>query len=362
MQLWRNVGGEFHLRGDRELELFCRRRAVESDPSDLQVRQELLRELLLAGRFDEADAADGGMLRPWHVLGHGFVSEGRRDLALHCRRRAVELDPSDIQARKEVVRDLLLADRVQEANEASGGFRPLWRELAAEFGNQGNLELKRYCLAHVIGSAPTTSENPPARAFRKLQIEIGLVALHDILKSYAEEIGGSSLPAWSNGHPGPLECFDQFLAANGRPLDPLKGLTQLLQQQPDFAEAWVEKAFLHLEAGQVVLAVDAALQAFGARPGCLRARSNPHPRAEAAALVGSCLERAGLAEQAVAAYRACVAIDQGQLLVRVRLGHLLWRQGSIDEAMQEFMKGMPFGCQLANFPDVPRRIEKLSLD
>jgi tetratricopeptide (TPR) repeat protein len=361
-QLWRNVGGEFHLRGQRELELFCRRRAVESDPAGLQVRQELLRELLLAGRFEEASAADAGLLRPWHVLGHGFVSEGKRDLALHCWRRAVELDPSDSQSRKDLVRALLLADSVKEANEASAGFRPLWRELAAEFGSQGHLELKRYCLAQVAGSASAASESPAEGAFRKLQVEIGLVALHDLLKSYAGEIGSSSHPAWSNGYPGPLECFDQFLAANGRPLDPLKGLTQLLQQHPDFAEAWVEKAFLHLEAGQNVLAVDAALQAFRARPGCLRAGHNPHPRGEAAALVGSCLERVGLPEQAIAAYRACLAIDQGQLLVDVRLGHLLWRQGSVGEAMQEFMKGMPFGCQLANFPDVPRRVEMLSLD
>jgi tetratricopeptide (TPR) repeat protein len=94
---------------------------------------------------------------------------------------------------------------------------------------------------------------------------------------------------------------------------------------------------------------------------CLRAAHNPHPRADAAALVGRCLERAGLREQAIEAYRACLAIDQGQLLIRVRLGHLLWSRGSVEEAMQEFTKGMPFGCQLANFPDVPRRIEKLSL-
>jgi tetratricopeptide (TPR) repeat protein len=282
-------------------------------------------------------------------------------LALYCRRRAVELEPSDIQARKDLVRDLLLADRVQEANEASGGFRPLWRELAVEFGNQGHLEFKRYCLGQVVGGAPAASESPTERTFRKLQIEIGLVALHDILRSYSEEIGASSPPAWSNGHPGPLECFDRHLAANGRALDPLKGLTQLVQQQPDFAEPWLEKAFIHLQAGQTVLAVDAALQAFHARAGCLRAAHNPHPRADAAALVGRCLERAGLREQAIEAYRACLAIDHGQLLIRVRLGHLLWSRGSVEEAMQEFTKGMPFGCQLANFPDVPRRIEKLSL-
>jgi tetratricopeptide (TPR) repeat protein len=362
IQLWRNLGGEFQSKGQLELELYCRRRAVAADAADLQVRQELLRALLVAGRFEEANAADGGLPHPWSILGNGFMSEGQHDLALYCRRRAADLDTSDMQARKELVRDLLFASRIQEANAASGGFRPLWRDLAAEFATQGHLELQRYCHGQARGGTSDSSESSYERSFRKIQIEIGLLALHDLLKSYAEEIGGGSLPVWSNGHPGPLECLDCFLATSGRPLDPLRGMAQLLERHSDFAEAWLEKAFLHLEAGQMLLAVDAALEALRARPRFLRSIHNPHPRAEAAALIGSCLERAGLLELAIAAYRTCLSIDQGPLLVRVYLGRLLWRRGAVAEAMQEFTRGMPFSGQLANFPDLPRRFEKLSLN
>jgi tetratricopeptide (TPR) repeat protein len=362
IQLWRNLGGEFEARGQLELELYCRRRAVESDLADLQVRQELLRALLVAGRFVEANAADGGLLHPWRILGNGFMSEGQRDLALYCRRRAADLDISDMQSRKELVRDLLFASRVQDADAASGGFRPLWRDLAAEFATQGHLELQRYCQGQARAGASDSSESFYERSFRKIQVEIGLLALRDLLKSYTEEIGGGSLPVWSNGHPGPLDCLDNFLATSESPLDPLRGLAQLLKGHSDFAEAWLEKAFLHLEAGQMVLAVDAALQALQARPRFLRSMHNPHPQAEAATLIGSCLERAGLLELAIAAYRTCLSIDQGQLLVRVYLGRLLWRRGAVAEAMQEFTRGMPFSGQSANFPDLPRRFEKLSVN
>ena len=360
-QLWRILGGGFPSEGEHELGLYCRRRAVESNPVDLQVRQELIRELLLAGRFEEANAADGGLLRPWRILGNGLAAEGQHDLALYCRRRAADVDPSDVQARKELVRDLLIAGRVQEANAASAGFRPLWRELAGELAAQGNLELNRYCLDQARGSTPAGSEDPSERLFRKIQIEIGVLALRDLLQGYSEEIGSSPADR-SNGSPSPLERLEAFLAGAQRRPDPLNGLAKLLEQHPDFAEAWVEKAFIHLEAGQIVLAVDAALRALRARPRCLRAAHNPHPQAEAAGLVGTCLETAGLLEQAIAAYRTCVSIDEGALFIRIRLGRLLWRQGSVDEAMQEFMKAMPFSGQIANFPDLPRRIEKLSLD
>jgi tetratricopeptide (TPR) repeat protein len=358
--LWRTLGGGFLSEGQHELGLYCRRRAVEADPADLQVRQELIRDLLLAGRFDEANSADGGLPRPWCILGNGFLLEGQHDLGLYCLRRAVELDPSDMQVRKDLVRELLSAGRTQEANAAISGFWQLWRELAGEFAAQGNAELKRYCLGQADGSPPASFASASERFFRKIQIEIGLVALHDLLKAYSADIGGSRA-AWSNGSPAPLEHLEKTLAGMVTRLDPLNDLTQLLEQHPGFAEAWLEKAFMYIEAGQVLPAVDAALRALHARPRCSRAAHHSHPQAEAAALIASCLERAGLLEQAIKAYRRCLSIHGAQPLIRVRLGQLLWRQGCIGEAMEEFMKGMAFGSPMTNLPDLPRRIEQLSL-
>jgi tetratricopeptide (TPR) repeat protein len=360
-QLWRILGGGFHSEGRQELMLYCRRSAVDSDPADLQVRQELLRDLLIAGRFEEANSADAGLLQPWRILGSGFISEGQLELGLHCRRRAADLDPSDMQSRKDLVRDLILADRFQDAATAADGLKQLWRELAGEFAAQGQPELQRCCLNQAAATgSPTRGRGVAERLFRDIQIEIGLVALRDLLKCYSDQLDDSLIDE-VNGSPGPLKYLDQFLAGSQTRLDPLNRLARLLERDPDFAEAWIEKALIHHEAGQIVQAVEAALHALRARPRCLRAGHNPHPRAEAAGLVASCLEMAGVFEDAITAYRTCLSIDEAQPLVRVRLGQLMWKQGLIDEAMREFMKGMASHVQMANLPDLPRRLEKLSL-
>jgi O-methyltransferase len=109
VQFWRVRGGAFAAEGKVEETLHCRRKAVELDPSNQQVRLELLRALVLAGRFEEAKSSDAGLLQLWRILGGGFPSEGRPDLGLFCRRRAVEVEPADPQVRLELVNDVVAA-------------------------------------------------------------------------------------------------------------------------------------------------------------------------------------------------------------------------------------------------------------
>src|SRR5262249_52306787 len=109
VQQWRIRGGAFAAEGKIDEALHCRRQALELEPANEQLRLELLRELVLAGRFDEAKSTDGGLLQLWRILGGGFPAEGRPELGLFCRRRAVELAPNDPQLRLELVSDATLA-------------------------------------------------------------------------------------------------------------------------------------------------------------------------------------------------------------------------------------------------------------
>jgi tetratricopeptide (TPR) repeat protein len=109
VQYWRERGGAFAAEGKVEETLHCRRKAVELEPANEQVRLELLRALVLAGRFEEAKSSDASLLQLWRILGGGFPAEGRPDLGLYCRRRAVELEPADPQVRLELVNDVVAA-------------------------------------------------------------------------------------------------------------------------------------------------------------------------------------------------------------------------------------------------------------
>jgi tetratricopeptide (TPR) repeat protein len=131
---------------------------------------------------------------------------------------------------------------------------------------------------------------------------------------------------------------------------------RLLEDDAGFAEAWLEKAFCHWEAGQLVPAVESALRAVVATPRCIRANHNLHPHAEAALPIAYCLEVAHLPTEASKAYKKSLALEEHQPFARVRLGQLFWRQGLVGEAMKEFTKGMPYGYRLANIPGLPRQL------
>ena len=361
VQLWRELGGDLVAQGHIELGLHCRRRAFALNPDDLQLRQELVRELLLAGRYEEANAAAGGELQLWRRLAGELVVQGYPELGLYCRRSAAETDAGNIQLRKELVRELLLANDKEAANREAAGQKQLWRELGDELSFQGHLDLAQYSRGQALEAKAAEVTDPSIKFFTDVKVEIGLLGLRELLSAYSEALGAPD-GASSESSPGPLAYLDKYLAGSKASLDPLTDLSRLLEREPEFAEAWLEKAFCHWEKGELVPAVEAALRAARAKPRCLRAGYNPRPHAEAAELIARCLEMAGLFEQAINAYRKSLSFDEDRTFLRVCLGQLLWRQGLVDEAMNEFMKGMTFSYRLANLPDLPRRLDRLSLE
>jgi O-methyltransferase len=143
IQKWRVRGGALSAEGKIDEALQCRRKAVELEPANEQLRLELVRELLLAGRFDEAKSSDGGLLQPWRVLGGGFP--GRPDLGLFCRRRALELAPNDPQVRLELVSDATFAGVEQiRTLDSPADAAPLCL-LARIHAQAGKLELALEC-------------------------------------------------------------------------------------------------------------------------------------------------------------------------------------------------------------------------
>lgn len=234
----------------------------------------------------------------------------------------------------------------------------LWRELGDELLVEKQADLAQYCRRQAAVAKPATKTGSIG-IFHSIQAEISLLATRELLRSYSDAIGvpEKSYPSC----PNPLTLLDEYVSARLGHLDPLQHLARLLESDSDFAEAWLEKAFCHFEAGDLVTAVAAALEAVKARLRCPRRTVNYHPHAEANALIGRCLEMSSLFQEAIGAYRNALAIDADQPHLRVCLGLLLWRTGSVEAAMAEFTRGMPFGYRLSNLSHMPRHIERLHL-
>lgn len=358
VEVWRRLGGDFIAQGNFELGIYCRKAALELHPDNLQLRLELVREFFIADRKEEAKSVDGGLIQLWRLLGGDFVAQGLSDSVIFCRRRALELGLGSIQLRMELVRELLMANRIDEANAEAGGLRQLWRDLGNELADQGHSQLAQYCRDRTTEVTLFELKDPILSQFRKIQIEIGLLALREILKDYVTEIGEV---VHAEEVSTPLGFLDDFISSSKSAWNPARQLTELLEREPDFSEAWLEKAFCHWEARQAIPALTAALRASQTRPRCSRSDQNLHPHAEAAALVARILESAGLFVGAIDAYRKSLALDEGQIFLRVSAGQLLWKTGYAEEAMKEFSQSMTHGYRLANLPDLPRRLEKLSL-
>lgn len=139
-QMWRERGGEFAARGELEEVLRCRREAVKSEPSNVQLRVELVRDLLFAGRKEEANSVDGGMMLVWRVLGGELVNQGKRELGLYCFRRAVDMDPTNNQVRLELISELL-SQQPEQLTTLTTADAPALRILASTRTAEGDTEL-----------------------------------------------------------------------------------------------------------------------------------------------------------------------------------------------------------------------------
>jgi hypothetical protein len=197
------------------------------------------------------------------------------------------------------------------------------------------------------------------RLFQFARLQIGLSALHSLLADYF-----SKLPVPRHLRqpptPSPLEYLDEFVSQQSISLDPLPTLADVLKQDPEFAEAWVEKGWLAWESGNLLDATDAALAALRAQARLGTGSDYPHPYIEAASLIAECLARAGLAEEAILAYQKLFSLNDNQPVQQIACGRLLWQLGRIEQAIVCFNRGMSFGILQANLPRLPRHIRDLT--
>jgi O-methyltransferase len=182
IQQWRERGGEFAARGEIDQALDCRRKAVELDPASVQLRVELVRELLLADRKQEAKAADTSQMQVWRTLGGEFIDQGKRDLGLYCWRQGLQVDPASVQLRMELVRELLLADRKEEAKAADAGLMQVWRALGGELIDQGKRDLGLYCWRRALELDPDDAQ---------MRLEL----IQELLSGDPEQLHALSSPA-----------------------------------------------------------------------------------------------------------------------------------------------------------------------
>ena len=151
---WRTLGGELGGTENDESRLHCRRAALASDPTSLQLRCELVRELLTSNRAEEAEQAANGS-DVWRQLGGVFLAVGDVDRALYCRRRAVDADPSNLQLRRELARDSLAADPDLLRTLTSPADAPVLRELALDRQKKGQLDMAMRYLEWAYELDPT---------------------------------------------------------------------------------------------------------------------------------------------------------------------------------------------------------------
>ena len=152
--IWRALGGELGGKENDDLRIHCRRAALASNPASAQLRYELVRELVTLNRAEDAEQAANGS-DVWRQLGGDFLAVGDVDRALYCRRRAVDADPSNLQLRRELARDSLAADPGLLRSLTAPEDAPALREMALDRKNKGQLDVAIQYLEWAYNLDPT---------------------------------------------------------------------------------------------------------------------------------------------------------------------------------------------------------------
>jgi tetratricopeptide (TPR) repeat protein/serine/threonine protein kinase len=119
--VYQDLGAMLNQRGKPNEALACFRRAVEIDPKDARKHTKLGFELGKRGKFDEAAAAYREAIRLQPAYGHDTLGCYLRDIkrdyegAVACFQKAIELDPKDANARKNLGEMLNLRGKPDEA-------------------------------------------------------------------------------------------------------------------------------------------------------------------------------------------------------------------------------------------------------
>jgi tetratricopeptide (TPR) repeat protein len=142
-------------------------------------------------------------------------------------------------------------------------------------------------------------------------------------------------------------------------LDPIRELEEIVAEDPSFADAWSEIAQGMFDRGCTIEAIESAIHALKSEPRCLRISAQMHPHAEAAAVLGRCLESVGELALAATAYQKSLEVDDMCPPIHVRLANLLWDAAETELALGHFDRGMTFVYKQPRFPTTGRHLESL---
>jgi len=279
------------------------RRAVQINPDYGRAHNDLGSALILQGRFDEAAAAleRAVSLRPDDAMAHANLAAARKaqgelDQAAECYRRAVELKP-DHAAAHNGLGTVLTAQGDLEAAEAS--YRRAI-EIAPEMADAHNN------LGHALDARD--AEDEAEAAFRK--------AL-DLNPNFAQA---------HNNLGGLLQGYDKLEEAEAC-------YRRALEIAPDFTEALANLVDVLVHQDRNQEAIEIGQRALGLDPGmaCLHmSLGNAHNNLEDF-------------EEAEACYGRSLKAQPDHAESLRNLGHVLERQGRIEEAVASFRQAVELG-------------------
>lgn len=138
-----------------------------------------------------------------------------------------------------------------------------------------------------------------------------------------------------------------------------RALRALADQDPGWAEAWLELAFIYEDRGEIERALPCFANAMtGIRPDDLPSY-DPHPAAVAAACRGIHMARAGNDLEARACFELCLRHNPDFKIIAIEYANVLRRLGYFDQALAYYADGMYYQETRWSIPPGPRDIARL---
>ena len=201
------------------------------------------------------------------------------------------------------------------------------------------------------------SSVPPAaiETFNDLQAARIVLNAAELLRVHRDKMGDlvAGLP--------PLAALEQLLSDTKLTDDRIQAeLTALTKAEPDFAEAWLELGFIHLDRDEFqraeacfekCLSVPLVLPAAPDRTGC---------HVQAALGKARALVELGNLDAAAHAYFSGLAANGASGLARIEYARLLRRLGRVRDSLGQFEAGMGSDVTAVSLPPMPRMLSELS--
>jgi tetratricopeptide (TPR) repeat protein len=187
------------------------------------------------------------------------------------------------------------------------------------------------------------------RAFSEVRLARGVKAIEDSLQYFAAQVlppGMSLFPLdWARAQiaAGPLS--DNAIE---------RTLQELIANYPDWAECRLELGHLLFDQGRVDEALQSYVRAAAGTPMIRHRKPCPDPRADAHFALAQLFATRGQVDDAARAYASSLALEPNQPGLSVEYGNLLRRLNRMEEAAEQFLRGIGCGERRWCVPSVGR--------